>query len=312
MPARYTIQSPQGIPGPIGLIHIEADAADDLDSLFRALSSGTVRTGDARLIHLRDGESAVIARWTPLQAHVMPHAGVEVMRSVIRTLQSAGAVPQPAPPCPSESPLAGLSDTLADAASPMAIDLLLDQPRRWAADPRVMVSPAHASMLRHLLTPPLVVAWGPPNIGKSTLLNALAQRDLAIVAPDPGTTRDHVGALLNINGLVVRYADTPGVRPDPHPAEAEAIQIARTLAASADLLLWCRDATSPRPPLPPTRALVLPLDLRSDLGPPAPPPGVSVCARDQGSLNALARAIRHLLVPDAALADPGCWDFRDP
>lgn len=308
MPVRFTIQSPQGVSGPIGLIHLDADVADDLDTLIRSLTSRPVPPGDARLIHLDDGEHAVIARWMPLEAHIMPHAGVEVMRAVLRALARAGATPGPALWPRALDSFADLPDVLAHAASPLAIDLLLDQPRRWAATPRVLVSPAHASMLRHLLTPPLIVAWGPPNIGKSTLLNTLAHRDIAIVAPDPGTTRDHVGALLNINGLVVRYADTPGVRADPHPAEAHAIEIARALAASADLLLWCRDATSPRPPLPRTRALVLPLDLRSDLGPPPAPPGVSVCARDERSINALARSIREVLVPDAALADPGAWD----
>jgi hypothetical protein len=308
----FVIESPQGVSGPIGLIRVYGDSDVGLDAFLNSLAPPAIPPGAARLVRLADGEQAVIARWSPIDAHVMPHAGVEVMRRVSRLLSDAGAAPAAATPAGTDTPLARLSDVLASAASPLAIDLLLDQPRRWSARNRVMVLPAHASRLRHLLRPPLVVAWGPPNIGKSSLLNALARRDLSIAAPVPGTTRDHVGALLNVNGLVTCYVDTPGMRSDPEPAEADAIEISRALAETADLLLWCQDATSSRPPLPPTRAAVLAVDLRSDLGVPLLNPGLSVTSRDERSVDALARAIRQSLVPDAALADPGAWDFWSP
>lgn len=309
---RCVIESARGVSGPIGLIRVYADSDVVFDSFLSSITSHAIPVGAARLVRLPDGEQAVIARWSPTEAHIMPHAGVEVMRRVSRFLSDAGASSAATTPSGDDAPLAGLPDVLASAASPLAIDFLLDQPRRWSAGNPVMVSPANASRLRHLLHPPLVVAWGPPNIGKSTLLNSLARRDLVIAAPDPGTTRDHVGALLNVNGLVIRYVDTPGLRSDPDPAEADAIEISHALAETADLLLWCRDAASHRLPLPPTRADVLAVDLRSDLGLPSTDPGLPVSARDESSIRALARAIRQALVPDAALADQGAWDLPSP
>lgn len=309
---RYVIESAHGVSGPIGLIRVYADSDVVLGAFLSSLTAPAIPVGAARLVRLADGEQAVIARWSPTEAHIMPHAGVQVMRRVSRFLSDAGASSAATTPSGDHPPLARLPDVLASAASPLAIDFLLDQPRRWSAGNPVMVSPTNASRLRHLLHPPLVVAWGPPNIGKSTLLNALARRDLSIAAPEPGTTRDHVGALLNVNGLVIRYVDTPGLRSDPDPAEADAIEISHALAETADLLLWCRDATSPRLPLPPTRADVLAVDLRSDLGLPSSDPGLPVSARDERSIRALARAIRQALVPDAALADQGAWDLPSP
>jgi tRNA modification GTPase len=92
-----------------------------------------------------------------------------------------------------------------------------------------------------------VVLAGPPNAGKSSLLNALAQRDVAIVSPEAGTTRDVLEARLDLGGFAVVVADTAGLRDDPAgPVEQEGIR--RTLArtGSADLILWLVDATAPR------------------------------------------------------------------
>lgn len=311
MPVRACLQSPRGLPGAIAIVRLVADSERELDSCLEQMGSRPVRAGLALLSTLHQGHQAVIARWTPTEAHVMPHGGIVVLQQVESIIKRAGADlldHQPQHPG-QDDPGPFLESALAHAASPLAIDLLLDQPRRWSLSPRADVTPPHASMLRHLLQPPLVVAWGPPNVGKSTLLNALAKRTLAMTSPDPGTTRDHVGAMLDLGGLVVRYLDTPGVRDDPHPAEAEAIDIARSLAHTADLILWCRDASSPRVPLPKTTAIVLPLDLRSDLGTPQAPPGITVSAFDPDSVRSLAEAVRQTLVPDAALADHGAWAF---
>ncbi|MBF0486583.1 MAG: tRNA uridine-5-carboxymethylaminomethyl(34) synthesis GTPase MnmE [Nitrospirae bacterium] len=70
---------------------------------------------------------------------------------------------------------------------------------------------------------------GKPNVGKSSLLNALLKRDRAIVTPLPGTTRDTIEEAININGLPVRIADTAGIRKSRELAEAEGIS--RSIAA---------------------------------------------------------------------------------
>lgn len=84
-----------------------------------------------------------------------------------------------------------------------------------------------------------VVIAGPPNAGKSTLINALAQRELAIVSPVAGTTRDVVETNLSLGGIAMRFADTAGLRGDTSDAiEAIGIDRARTAIDMADILLW--------------------------------------------------------------------------
>ncbi len=83
-----------------------------------------------------------------------------------------------------------------------------------------------------------VIILGAPNAGKSSLLNALARRDAAIVAAEPGTTRDLVEVDIALDGLAVRLVDTAGIRDGAGPVEAEGIRRARTRAASSDLALW--------------------------------------------------------------------------
>jgi tRNA modification GTPase len=91
----------------------------------------------------------------------------------------------------------------------------------------------------------LVVAIaGPPNAGKSSLLNAIAKRDVAIVSPHAGTTRDVIEVHLDLHGLPVMLLDTAGIRESDDPVEQEGVRRARARAAAADLVLWVTDATA--------------------------------------------------------------------
>jgi tRNA modification GTPase len=88
----------------------------------------------------------------------------------------------------------------------------------------------------------LVVAIaGPPNAGKSTLLNRLARREAAIVSPFAGTTRDVIEVHLELDGYPVTVLDTAGIRDSAEPVEQEGIRRARARAAAADLVLWVTD-----------------------------------------------------------------------
>ncbi len=92
----------------------------------------------------------------------------------------------------------------------------------------------------------LVVAIaGPPNAGKSSLLNRIAQREAAIVTPFAGTTRDAIEVHLDSAGYPVTMVDTAGIRDTDDPVEQEGIRRARARAAGADLVLWVVDATAP-------------------------------------------------------------------
>lgn len=84
-----------------------------------------------------------------------------------------------------------------------------------------------------------VVIAGPPNAGKSTLINALAQRELAIVSPVAGTTRDVIETPLALDGIAMRFSDTAGLRGEgADVVEAIGINRARAAVEAADIVLW--------------------------------------------------------------------------
>ena len=90
-----------------------------------------------------------------------------------------------------------------------------------------------------------VVIAGPPNAGKSSLLNALSRTDAAIVTPIPGTTRDLLERDIQIDGLPIRIVDTAGIRDSDDPIEQEGIRRARGQITQADLVLWIYDGATP-------------------------------------------------------------------
>jgi tRNA modification GTPase len=98
-----------------------------------------------------------------------------------------------------------------------------------------------------------IVIAGAPNAGKSSLLNALARRDVAIVSEEAGTTRDVIEVHLDLGGLPVIVTDTAGLREAEGAVEAEGIKRALARAGEADLVLWVVDATAPQWDAPDTR-----------------------------------------------------------
>lgn len=94
----------------------------------------------------------------------------------------------------------------------------------------------------------VVAIAGPPNVGKSTLINRLARREVAIVSPHAGTTRDVIEVQLDLDGYPVTVIDTAGLRDSDDPVEQEGVRRARSRAASADLVLWLSTATDASDP----------------------------------------------------------------
>ena len=101
-----------------------------------------------------------------------------------------------------------------------------------------------AERLRDGLT---IVLAGEPNVGKSSLMNQLAGRDVAIVAPTPGTTRDRVEARILIEGVPVTLIDTAGLRQTSDLVEAEGVRRAREAFDAADLAVLVRTASTIEP-----------------------------------------------------------------
>jgi tRNA modification GTPase len=112
---------------------------------------------------------------------------------------------------------------------------------------QLLDSYARGLVLKDGLTVAMV---GAPNVGKSSLLNALLGTQRAIVTHIPGTTRDVIEGEIQISGLKVRLFDTAGIRETVEPIEAEGVRRTRQTMEEADLILWVMDTSRPEAGLP--------------------------------------------------------------
>ncbi|MGB0513671.1 MAG: tRNA modification GTPase, partial [Wenzhouxiangellaceae bacterium] len=135
---------------------------------------------------------------------------------------------------------------------------------------------------------------GKPNAGKSSLFNALARREAAIVTAIPGTTRDIVRETVQLGGIPVALADTAGLRETEDPIEREGVRRTRAELAEADLVLWVTDVTDPDPgPPPETVVPVLRIANKIDRAdaPAVPDGAIALSALTGEGLEALDRAV---------------------
>lgn len=140
-------------------------------------------------------------------------------------------------------------EALPRARTELALRVLLEQRECWArllggpvTQAQVDAMLADQSLIR-LLCPPRVAIVGIPNVGKSTLANQLFAQDRSITADMPGTTRDWVGELANLDGLVVELVDTPGQRATSDQIERRAIEQSQSVIDRAKLVLLVLDST---------------------------------------------------------------------
>ena len=118
-----------------------------------------------------------------------------------------------------------------------------------AALDRINSALVGAPMAKRLRDGFVVVIAGLPNAGKSTLMNVLAGRDVAITSPLAGTTRDPIEVFLDLRGYPIILVDTAGVRESVDPIEREGVRRALERAQNADLTLWLDDRPDAVPPL---------------------------------------------------------------
>ena len=321
----YSTLTPTSAVGAIAAIQIDAPSPADADAIIDRLGLAPLPVGDVALRDLGSVDTALVARPAGASIVLTPHASPLIVRALVGWLERHDIRRAPRRPLYPEAPSAlehAMLETLAIAASPLAIDAILRQPDLWR-DGAPPPDAAHDATLNRLLAPPLVVGVGHANVGKSTLVNALAQRQVSIVADAPGTTRDHVGVTLDLAGLVIRWVDTPGV-PRSGPADAlesDAIAGASDAIRDADLIVSCADASTPfldpdaipagpatpvvrcatRADLDPTRHAHPDADLTTAAAPPGAPPA---------GLERLATTVRDRLVPPDSLAAPIPWRFH--
>ncbi|WP_174503481.1 tRNA uridine-5-carboxymethylaminomethyl(34) synthesis GTPase MnmE [Acidiphilium sp. C61] len=137
-----------------------------------------------------------------------------------------------------------------------------------------------------------IVVLGAPNAGKSTLVNALAGEEVAIVSDIPGTTRDAIGVRLDLAGVPVRLVDTAGLRRSDDAIEAEGVRRAEAHARRADLLLLCGAAPDFALPDAPAGVPALRIATKADLAGAVPEGMLAVSARTGAGLAELLVALR--------------------
>ena len=146
-----------------------------------------------------------------------------------------------------------------------------------------------------------VVVAGPPNAGKSTLVNALAKREVAIVSPQAGTTRDAIEVLLDIEGFAVTLVDTAGLRDSDDAIEREGVRRTHAHLKDADLTLWLQaaDQSTPLPSPEQAEGKALKVTTKADL--------IGDLARDGGLLVSAStgEGVAALLAAIAAAAREG-------
>lgn len=136
-----------------------------------------------------------------------------------------------------------------------------------------------------------IAILGPPNVGKSSLVNALAERDVAIVADRPGTTRDVLEARIELAGVPVTLLDTAGLRASADPVEAEGVRRALHRAEMADLLVLAHASGEGAAPSLPDHPRTLRVATKADLGGCAAGDGLAVSAVTGEGMAALRCAL---------------------
>ncbi len=249
------------------------------------------------------------------------HGGRRVVQWVVEQLVAAGCVE-----VGTEADNSDPWQLLTKAPTLRTASILLDQAHGAFTDantrilelldsnPKAAIEPLHqlvrfAGIGRHLVEPWKVVIAGPPNVGKSSLVNALAGYQRSIVSEIAGTTRDVVTIRVAFDSWPVELTDTAGLR-DAEGLEAEGIERARRVLREADLIVWVIDSSQLELvfPEPETAAIAkLPVDEwlfalnKSDLStqsqPDCPKDAIRVSATTKDGIAELISAIASRLAP---------------
>jgi len=319
----HTIETPRTSIGAIAMIRVVHPDPGQLGMT-------NPRDRQVRLAKLWEIDEGVVVRWDPDSIMLMPHGGIAIVRAISSKLSELGVpLAEFDDPCAvypeADSEIeAYMLAALARAPSPLAIDLLLDQPRRWRALGIDTIERANAEddlsegvVLSRLIEPVIVAAVGRANVGKSTLINALVGEHVALIADLAGTTRDHVGVLVDLGGLVVRWIDTPGI--DERVEDGCEINLALGVVRRADLIVHCVDSDDVDARLDHRLfkavrgdAQLLVVGTRADLGEHQSGVDLRISINADGSMlgiESLVERISERLVPASAMADPRPWRF---
>jgi small GTP-binding protein len=242
-----TLLTPPGV-GAIAVLRLAGAAAVDFVRLHfsRALAQGRCVHGE-----LRDGDQ-VIDDAVAVMVHdgkavdLCVHGGAWVVKAVLELARRGGfqIVQDIASGVDAEDLLElEMLAAVPLAKTELALRVLLAQPLAWKApaiDARAVLADGSLWWLLH---PPQVAIVGAANVGKSTLANQLFAQERSITADLPGTTRDWVGEIANLDGLAVRPVYTPGIRATTDAIENQAIARSGGVIEQSDWVVLVLDAS---------------------------------------------------------------------
>lgn len=254
--------------GAVAVVEVHLSEAVDPATAFAAFSADPQRhlseVSIGRIVYGRwNQEDVIIVRTAINRWEIQCHGGAAATQQILADLKSAGVTESGSVLCERSTheelqsvieqtvircrtrQTAALALAQADGRLQRLHEQLLsldEQIRRHASE----VAQRWQSAAIHLTTPWVVALAGPPNVGKSSLLNAIAGLQRAIVSSVPGTTRDRVETEMFLNGWPFLLVDTAGIRSAPD-SELEAIGIQRSLEAikASDVVCLIADATDP-------------------------------------------------------------------
>jgi tRNA modification GTPase len=326
------------IPSAIATIAVSGPAAVGIvaklvrhrHSTGNGLELGRVRYGLWNPADDEAAEQVVVCRTNKQMVEIHCHGGNAVCQMILNDLVTAGCRSIAATDFPMDTDCEIKREATIDlqkATTARVAAILLDQlhgalseamaslDERYRNQGAAAVRSEVEELLRwsdvglHLVEPWRVVLAGPPNAGKSSLMNAIVGSARAIVHSEPGTTRDWIEALTAIDGWPVVLTDTAGLRDSADLIEGEGIRRARERVEAADLVLFVVDATvgwtetheSLKAAANTKRTLVVwnKVDLRKGmLSPPeCPPNAITTCAKEALGISELLAALAKTLVP---------------
>ena len=227
------------------------------------------------------------------------HGGIEVVRLIAELYEQHGVKPAAWQQLIDDSPQ--LLDLLVRAPTTRTAAILLDQ---WQGAWKNANNPQRLAELiplgQHLVEPWKIVIAGAPNVGKSSLMNALAGYTRSIVSPIPGTTRDVVTTPIAIDGWPIELMDTAGIRRTLSDLEQQGIARTHEAAREADLRFWLLDGSAqPVVPAQPDgwNFVINKTDLPAGWDWQRFPKALRISATMPTGLAELCEAISHRLVP---------------
>lgn len=340
MPTTAAVLTPPAR-GAIATISVQGPAAVALaDRFFTSLGKAKVcdaNVGRILVGHWQAegepvGEELVVARLADEVVEIHCHGGVQASQRILKHLASAG--------CQIES---WQARTISEQADAIVSEARLELPRAVTSQAALhLLDQANGALSReidtigkflgssnfevaeqqlahllslapfgkHLTQPWLIVIAGPPNVGKSSLLNKIVGYDRAIVLDMPGTTRDVLHATTALDGWPVQFSDTAGIRTSDDAIEQAGIAKAKAALKTADLVIVMHDATDLKPDeldqslqeLPSALHVVNKIDLADDVRVPSSNEMLATSAvTGQGVPQLITSIVSHLVpyVPQA-------------